>query len=178
MAQRYAVESLFGTDSQEFVAHVPHCAAIGMRCTGVGPAKAGMMVPHRDDLVGDPGRGVVFGGVVTTLLDQAGGAATLCSLEAIAPIATIDLRIDYLRPAAPGRDLYGEAECFKRTRSVAFVRGKAWDEDERDPFAHFIATYMLGSSTGEHPLERAAREAAAPGGEAEGSPSDERGDER
>lgn len=167
MSQRYAVESLFGTDSQEFVAHVPHCAAIGMRCTGVGPSTAGMMVPYRDDLVGDPGRGVVFGGVVTTLLDQAGGAATLCSLEEIAPIATIDLRIDYLRPAEPGRDLHGWAECFKRSRSVAFVRGKAWDASEHDPFAHFIATYMLGSSTGEHPLERVAREAATerPGGE-------------
>ena len=105
--------------------------------------------------------------MITTLLDHAGGAATLCSLPEIAPIATIDLRIDYLRAAKPGLDLYGKAECYKRTRSVAFVRGRAWDQSEDEPFAHFIATYMLGSSEGEHPLRRVAAERAGPppGGE-------------
>jgi len=164
VTERYAVEGLFGTGCSEFVEHVPHCVEIGMRCTYVGPRTATMVVPYRDDFVGDPGRGVVFGGVVTTLLDQAGGAATLCSLEEIVTIATIDLRVDYLRAATPGRDLYGLAECYKRTRSVAFVRGKAWDESEDDPFASFIATYMLGSSVGEHPLQRLAQQQAGGGG--------------
>jgi uncharacterized protein (TIGR00369 family) len=131
-----------------------------MRCTEAGPRTATMVVPYRDDFIGDPGRGVVFGGLITTLLDQAGGAATLCSLTELVTIATIDLRIDYLRPAEPGRDLYGLAECYKRTRSVAFVRGKAWDVDADDPFAHFIATYMLGSSAGEHPLRRLSEQPA------------------
>jgi len=154
MGERYAAEPLFGEDRAEFVEWVPHCAELGMRCLRAGPRTATMMVPYRPELVGDPERGVVFGGVITTLLDQAGGAATLCSLPEIAPIATIDLRIDYLRAAVPGADLHGRAECYKRTRSVAFVRGLAWDRDESDPFAHFIATYMLGSSGGEHPLAR------------------------
>ncbi len=160
MAEHYAVENLFGEAPTEFVEHVPHCRELGMRCTRAGPRTATMVVPHRDALVGDPGRGVVFGGVVTTLLDQAGGAATLCSLPELVTIATIDLRIDYLRAATPGRDLHGLAECYKRTRSVAFVRGKAWDDDPEDPFAHFIATYMLGSTMGDHPLEKLAQERA------------------
>ncbi len=168
MTERYAVESLFGEGRPEFVEHVPHCRELGMRCTHVGPRTATMVVPYRDELIGDPGRGVVFGGVVTTLLDQAGGAAALCSLTEIVTIATIDLRIDYLRAATPGRDLHGLAECVKRTRSVAFVRGKAWDDDPDDPFAHFIATYMLGSSLGEHPLQKLAQEHAPGRGEEEG----------
>lgn len=154
MERRYALEGLFGEGRDEFVQWVPHCGELGMRCVRVGPCFAVLRIPYREDLVGDPERGVVFGGVITTLLDQAGGAATLCSLAEIVPIATIDLRVDYLRPAVPGLDLHGRAECYHLTRSVAFVSGRAWDRDEDDPFAHFIATYMLGSSAGEHPLRR------------------------
>ena len=129
-----------------------------MRCLRVGPREAVLMVPYREELVGDPLRGVVFGGVVTTLLDQAGGVATLCSLPELVSIATVDLRIDYLRAAAPGRDLYGRAECIKRTRSVAFVQGRAWDDDPDDPFAICIGTFMLGANPSEHPLARVVSE--------------------
>lgn len=155
MGRQFAVEALFGENRSEFVDSVPHCRELGMRCLRVGPCRATLMLPYRDALVGDSERGVVFGGVVTTLLDQTGGAATLCSLEELAAIATIDLRVDYLRAAAPGRDLFAEAECYKRTRSVAFVRGKAWDDDPDDPFAHCIGTFMLGANPSVHPLERA-----------------------
>ncbi len=160
MSQRYALEARFGEERHEFVEWVPHCAVLGIRVVRVGPASATLRLPFREDLVGDPDRGVVFGGVITTLLDQAGGVATICGLETIVPVATIDLRVDYLRAARPGMELFGTAELFKQTRSVAFVRGKAWDADEEDPFAHFIATYMLGSRDMEHPLKRFAAEQA------------------
>jgi len=155
MSESYAIQALFGENRSEFVDHVPHCVELGIRCLHVGPRQATLMVPYRGELVGDPTRGVVFGGVVTTLLDQAGGVATLCSLPELVSIATVDLRIDYLRAARPGRDLYGHAECIRRTRSVAFVRGQAWDEDREDPFAICIGTFMLGANASEHPLARA-----------------------
>ena len=159
VGETYAVEALFGENRSEFVDHVPHCAELGMRCLRVGPCEATLVLPYRDELVGDPTRGVVFGGVITTLLDQAGGVATLCSLSEITSIATIDLRIDYLRAAKPGRDLYGRAECIRRTRSVAFVQGRAWDEDPDDPFAICIGTFMLGANPTEHPLSKLAEQA-------------------
>lgn len=158
MTPTYAVESLFGENRSEFVESVPHCATLGIECVRVGPCTATLKIPWRPELVGDPERGVVFGGVITTLLDQAGGSATLCSLPELVTIATIDLRIDYLRAAEPGLDLFGTAECYKRTRSVAFVRGRAWDRDPDDPFAHCIATFMLGSTPVEHPLQRIVEE--------------------
>jgi len=158
VSERYAVEALFGEGRDEFVDHVPHARRIGMRCVRVGPGEAVLEIPYAKELVGDPDRGVVFGGVVTTLLDQAGGVATLCSLPEIVAIATIDLRIDYLRAAEPGRDLVGRAVCYKRTRSVAFVRGSAYDRDPEDPFASCIATFMLGANASEHPLRRAVAE--------------------
>jgi uncharacterized protein (TIGR00369 family) len=123
-----------------------------MECLRVGACEALLKVPYRDELVGDPTRGVVFGGVITTLLDQCGGVATLASMEEIQTIATLDLRVDYLRAAEPGCDLFGYAHCFKVTRSVAFVRGSAYDRDPDDPFATFASTFMLGANATEHPL--------------------------
>lgn len=155
MAETYAVAGLFGENRNEFVDHVPHCRELGIRCLSVGPREAVLQVPYREELVGDPLRGVVFGGVITTLLDQAGGVATLCSLPELVSIATVDLRVDYLRAARPGKDLTGHAECIHRTRSVAFVRGRAWDDDPEDPFAICIGTFMLGANASEHPLARA-----------------------
>ncbi len=162
MADSYALAPLFGPGRDEFVEHVPHCREIGMRCLDVGPCFAVLTIPYRKELVGDPTRGVVFGGVVTTLLDQAGGVATLCSLTEITTIATLDLRVDYLRAARAGADLTGRADCFKRTKSVAFVRGLAHDGDPADPFATCIATFMLGSNPAAHPLQRLLDERLAP----------------
>ncbi len=61
------------------------------------------------------------------------------------PIATLDLRIDYMKPATPGKDLLARAECYKLTRNVAFVRGVAYHDDPSDPIATSVATFMLSA---------------------------------
>jgi uncharacterized protein (TIGR00369 family) len=115
-------------------------------------------MPFRAELVGDPVRGVPFGGVITTLLDQALGLAVSCSLERIIAIATLDLRIDYLRAAEPGRDLVGHAECYRVTKHVAFARGTAYDREPSDPFATCVATFMIGANASFNPFSTAAEE--------------------
>ena len=137
------MEALFGTDGDMLVAHVPHAVSLGIRVEEVAPHRAVVRLPWKEELVGDPVRGVVFGGVITTLLDQASGIAVQCSLFEFKRIATLDLRIDYLRAAEPRQDLHAMAECYKVTNNVAFVRGSAWDRDQADPFASMLATFML-----------------------------------
>ena len=151
----YALQAFFGKDRDEMVTSIPHAAALGMRVRETGPGLAILSLPYREDFVGDPSRGVVFGGVITTLLDQALGLAVSCSLEDLRPIATLDLRIDYLRRAEPGRTLIGRAECYKVTRAVAFARGLAYEHDESDPFATCLATFMVGSSGSDSPFQKA-----------------------
>lgn len=155
---RYALAPFFGEGRSEMSEHIPHCKRLGMQVVRVGPREAVVRLPYREELVGDPVRGVVFGGVITTLLDHGAGLAVSCSLPELKPIATLDLRIDYLRAAEPGCDLTGRVECYKVGAQVAFVRGTAWDRSSDDPFASMVATMMLGSSPTLGPLARMLKE--------------------
>jgi uncharacterized protein (TIGR00369 family) len=116
-----------------------------------------VQLPYREELIGDPVRRVVFGGTITTLLDHAGGLAVFASLEELAAIATLDLRIDYLRAATPGVALLGEAHCYRRTPHVAFVRASAYEERPEEPFATCLATFMIGANASLSPMARALR---------------------
>lgn len=155
--ERYALAELFGTARREMIEHIPHCRRLGMEVVELGPRRARVRLPYGDELVGDPARGVVSGGAITTLLDQAGGLAVFCSLAELKAIATLDLRLDYLRAADPGRDLVGDAHCYKLTTHVAFVRATAWERGPEDPFASCLATFMVGANASVSPMARALR---------------------
>ena len=61
-------------------------------------------------------------------------------------MATLDIRIDYMKPATPNIDLLVTAECYKQTKTIAFVRAVAYHEKEDDPVATSVATFMMGTS--------------------------------
>ena len=156
--RRYALGSLFGPARYDMTQFTPHAQRLRMRVVETGPGTATLTLPYHDELIGDPVRKVVFGGVITTLIDQASGLAVACAMEELAAIATIDLRVDYLRAAEPGCDLVGRAECYKLGAHVAFVRGTAWDRSPDDPFASVHATMMIGANASISPMTRTVRE--------------------
>lgn len=123
-----------------------HTHALGFAFAGVEGRKVRLRVPWRADLVGDADSGVFAGGVVTTLLDHVGGLAVWTALDAFRPLATLDLRVDYMRAAEPRRDLLAEAECFRLTPSIAFVRAWAFEDGPDDPVAAAQAAYILDSN--------------------------------
>lgn len=132
----------------EFIDDVPAFGqAIGLEFTDVRDRVVRLKVPYAEHLVGDPDTGVMHGGVITVALDNGSGWAirhTDLWEEGIS-MATLDLRIDYMRPAVPGHDLLVEAECYKKTRNIAFVRAVAYDKDINDPVATSVAAFMLGT---------------------------------
>jgi uncharacterized protein (TIGR00369 family) len=130
--------------AQSMTTSVPQAAALGFRFVSVSPGRGSLEVPWREDLVGDPDTNVIAGGVVTSLLDHTCGMAMAAAAgEAPFSTATLDLRIDYMRPAAPRTGVTAEAHCYKLTRTIGFVRAEAWDVDRGDLVATAQAAFIL-----------------------------------
>lgn len=137
------------------IEHVPHARALGMTILDAKPAQAWLSIPYDEKLIGNIETGVIHGGVITALLDNACGVAVQLAMEERISIATLDLRIDYMKPATPGLALTGHAHCYKVTRNIAFVRGTAYHTDTEDPIAACVGTFMLAANRAT-PLEYAA----------------------
>jgi uncharacterized protein (TIGR00369 family) len=127
---------------------VPHAEALGLEITDIEQARAFGRAPYREELIGDPETGVIAGGVIITLLDNLGGVAVVAALDEPTTVATLDLRIDYMRPASPGRDVLATAHCYHVARSAAFVRAVAYEDSPDDPVAHASGVFMLDTKAG------------------------------
>jgi uncharacterized protein (TIGR00369 family) len=122
---------------------VPFNAALGLRVDDYDRDGLVGLLPYRDELVGNPQTGVLHGGMITSLVDATCGMAVFLRLQRLTRIATIDLRIDYLRPATPPLDVRCRASCYKVTRQVGFVRAQAYHDDPNDLIAAAAGTFMI-----------------------------------
>ncbi len=139
---------------------IPHCGALGIRVIKVSAEDTILALPYNPDLVGDPTTGILHGGAVTSLIDTVCGMAVFAGTKKLQAIATLDLRIDYLKPARAKAELYAAAHCYKLTRTIAFVRARAYHPEAPDDLvASCVATFMLGSSD-KPPMPRGRQEAA------------------
>ena len=129
----------------EALESLPHNAKLGIRMMEIAPGRCTTYVEFRPELVGDPNRGVLHGGVVTTLVDATAGAAVYTSIPRHTSLATLDMRIDYLKPAKPDTRLYATAELYRLTRRIAFVRASAYQDYPGNQVANCVASFMVGS---------------------------------
>lgn len=118
----------------------------GLQLDRAAPGEAWSSLPYRPVFVGDAETGVLHGGVVTAMLDESCGMAVQLALDGTRAIATLDLRIDYQKPATPGLDIKAHSVCYRVTRSIAFVRSTAYQESEDDPVATATACFMVGAN--------------------------------
>ncbi|WP_226621987.1 PaaI family thioesterase [Alloyangia pacifica] len=137
--------------SNELILRLPQARALGLEIVSTGDGRAEIHMPFAAQLVGDPETGVIHGGAVSTLMDTCGGAAVMAHPLVAGHTATISLRIDYLRAATPGQGITARAECHHVTRSVAFVRAVALDEDAARPVAMATGTFTVPQLRGEAP---------------------------
>ena len=120
--------------------------ASGLRFDRVERGEAWSSLPYQSVFVGDTESGVIHGGVVTAMLDESCGMAVQLALDGSRAIATLDLRIDYQKPAKPGLEIKAHSICYHVTRSIAFVRSTAYQETEDDPVATAAACFMIGAN--------------------------------
>jgi uncharacterized protein (TIGR00369 family) len=121
---------------------VGHGRALGMEFGASGDDWTELVLPWREELVGVPENGILASGAIVSLIDTASGTAVWATLGKFIPLVTIDLRIDYLRPAFRGESVRARCECTKLTRRIAFTRGTAFVGDK--PIAYSSGTFMIG----------------------------------
>lgn len=124
-----------------------HAGRLGIRFHAMGDDWLELALPYSQELIGDEDSGVIASGPIIAMMDVATSLVVWQRIGAFAPHATLDLRIDYLRPARPGNVVIGRVECLRVARSIAFTRGIAHDGDADDPIAHVAATFMVPRGT-------------------------------
>lgn len=125
---------------------IPHAREIGLKVTAIDANGITAQVDQQSRFVGDPDTGIIHGGIITVLLDTVCGVSVYTALDRFAPMATLDLRIDYLRPATPKQVIYAHGHCYRTTRNVAFCRGLAYQDSIDRPIAHCSGCFMLSTS--------------------------------
>lgn len=119
-----------------------HSGQLGLRYVAHGEDWVEVALPWREELVGVPETGTLASGAIISLIDLAAGTSVWVKRGTFRPEATLDLRVDYMRPAGKGQTVYARCRCIKLTRSVAFVEGFAHLGDPDDPIARAALTFM------------------------------------
>lgn len=127
---------------QQMMSTHGHSGHLGMRYRTHGDCWVELELPYAPELVGDVESGVIASGPIISLMDNATSLSVWTAIGKFRPQVTLDLRVDYMRPATPGKTVIGRGECYKTTRSMAFVRGVAHDGDPDDPVAHVAGTFI------------------------------------
>ena len=121
---------------------IPHNQAIGLQVADVAGERIRTTLAYRADFLGDPEAGLWHTAIGTTAADSTCGLAVFLAIPGLESVATIDLRMDYLRPATIDRALLAIAGCLHITDEVAFVRCEIFSEGKAQPVATGSATFM------------------------------------
>ena len=110
---------------------IPFNVFMGIRVDELHQGMARLLLPFKPELLGDTRRPALHGGVITTLIDASGGLAVWTHCRKGDAIATIDIRVDYLRPG-PSQDLLSESHVRLMGNRVSSVQTILYPEGDRD----------------------------------------------
>ena len=120
-----------------------HAGEIGQRYIAHGDDWAELCFDYDPRLAMQASNGVLASGPIISLIDSASGLSIVAKIKRLRPLATLDLRIDYMRSAPPGKSITARATCYRVTRNVAFVRCEAHDGDPDDLVALSMSSFFF-----------------------------------
>jgi uncharacterized protein (TIGR00369 family) len=98
---------------------------LGARLVEVRPGYCAIELPYREDLTQQ--HGYVHAGIVSAIVDSAGGYAAFTLFPEDASVLTVEYKLNLLAPAA-GERLIAQAEVVKPGRTLAITRGEVYAE--------------------------------------------------
>lgn len=110
---------------------IPFNRHLGIKVETAANGAAKLFLPYRKEFTGDARRPALHGGILSTLIDTCGGMAvwTCCQVED--RIATIDMRVDYLRPA-PQTEIVAESRVRLMGNRVGNVQTRVFTREFPD----------------------------------------------
>ena len=134
-----------------FEESIPFNRLLGLKMISIDPELPHCRFAMREELIGNPTRGILRGGVISAVLDViAGFSIHLALLAQHGPkeeihfpyIATIDLRVDYLRPGR-GKWFDATARVVRMGRRIAVMHMELRNDSD-DLIATGSAAYVVG----------------------------------
>lgn len=133
--------------AENFCKTVPHNLDLGLEILPTKDQTGHLRLVPKAELVGDPETGRIFNSVLLSMADACAGLTTYLNLSLPVPIATLDLRMDYLFPAPGDRPLHCIGTCLRMTQDIVFIRCTITAEGSQDVIAIGNAAFMQGSSS-------------------------------
>jgi uncharacterized protein (TIGR00369 family) len=142
-----ALQALMRKVMEEHIAFNQH---LGLKVVSFEQAAPKLGFDMRPELIGNPARQILHGGVISATLDVAGSFAIMLSLAAemtgiptsFPKMGTIDLRVDYLRPGR-GKHFVATARIVRKGSRIA-VTHMELENDASELIATGSAAYVLG----------------------------------
>jgi uncharacterized protein (TIGR00369 family) len=124
-----------------FVNTLNQARELGLVTRDAGEGYLVLELPYSEHIIGNPDTGAIHGGAITTLMDTASGSVMICALDHFELCPTLDLRVDYMHPAEPGKPVFARAETYKVTPNIIFTRCEGYQE-EGNTIANCVGTFM------------------------------------
>ena len=124
------------------IEHGGHASSLGITIIEAREGWANFMLDWRDELMARANSPIPASAPIISLMESACEHAVWSAIDRPLSSVILSLRVDHLRPATPGRQLIGQAECYRVTKRIAFARGVAHNGDEDDPVANVTASFF------------------------------------
>jgi len=154
MASRTNDEEFVSVVREIFSEKIPFIKVLGLKVESISYERVRVSFQMRDELMGNYKRGMLHGGVISSVIDAVGGLAALMGaqekmrgktlatrLDKLGRGSTIDLRVDFLRPGM-GKWFVATAYALKTGNKIVVTRIEL-NNDQDDLVAIGTCSYFV-----------------------------------